>query len=292
LSSFTESLLIIFGSILVSVAGLFIVRKLCKPEVLRRHHELAGNVLAVIGTLNAILLGLVVVEAQSRFQQARTNEAAEASAVADLRMCAEYLSEPTRSAIGQHVCKYVKLTRDVEWNSPPSEQPNKQAVEEYHCIWKLVCEYNAKDGREQNLQTAMITSLQQGFDLRRLRITTGRHGLPVILWVVMIASSITTIAFTYFFAGESFRVQAMMVAALSVSLSMSILVVFVLGNPYVGDWKIHPDQFERITTKIVFPITSNSKPFAIDNQTLEPQKQGQESGNSRNEKGQPKPGAP
>jgi hypothetical protein len=263
------TILVVVSSVAAAVGGLMSARKLFSPDLLKQHHELAGNILAVVGTLNAVLLGLVVMEAQSRFQQARTNEAAESSAIADVRLWAEYLPEPTRSAINLHVCKYVAIVRDTEWDSPPQKQPNKQAVREFHCLWKLVCEYSPTNSKQQDLQTAMITSLQQSFDLRRFRITTGRHGLPPILWAIMIISSVTTVVFTYFFAGQNFLIQSLMVGLLSLTLSMSILVVAVLGNPYVGDWKIRPEQFTRITTT-AFPISSDSKPFDPDGEPLKP----------------------
>jgi hypothetical protein len=87
--------------------------------------------------------------------------------------------------------------------------------------------------------------------------------LPPILWAVLIVSSITTIVFTFFFTGEKVLVQALMVALLSLTLAMGILVVCVLGNPYVGDWKIRPEQFTRIQVN-KFPITSDMDPFAPD----------------------------
>ena len=255
------SILIVFGSASLSVAVLLGVRKAGRRDLIVRHNELVGNVLAVVGTLNAVLLGLVIVEAQSRFQQARTNEAAESSAIGDMRLYAEYLSEPTRSSVTRHVEKYVKLVRDVEWDSPPSEQPNKLAVKELHALWKLACDFNPANSKEQNLQNEMLVSLTQSFDLRRFRITTGRHGLPPILWAVLIACSAITVVIACFLAGESFALHALFVTLLSMTLSMGILVVWVLGNPYVGDWKIRPEQFTRITTTGL-PITSDSDPFA------------------------------
>jgi Protein of unknown function (DUF4239) len=248
------SILIVVGSVVLSVAFLIAIRKFGKKEVIKRHNELAGNVLAVVGTLNAVLLGLVIVEAQSRFQQARTNEAAESSTIADMRMYAEYVPEPRRSAINRHVENYVKLVR---------EQPNEQAVKEFHTLWNLVCDFSPTNSKEQNLQNSMLTSLTQSFDLRRFRITTGRHGLPPILWVVLITCSVITVICTCFLAAESLAMHALLVTLLSITLSMGILVVWVLGNPYIGDWKIRPEQFMRISTS-GFPITSDSDSFSTE----------------------------
>lgn len=257
------SILVVSGSALFSFVTLVLIRKLVKREIIQQHNQLAGNILAVVGTLNAVLLGLVIMEAQSRFQQARTNEAAESATMADMRLYAEYLPEPTRTAINNHVVSYVKLVRDVEWDSPASKQPNKKAVKEFHCLWKLVCDYSPQTAKEQNLQQSMLTALGQSFDLRRFRITTGRHGLPQLLWIVLIVCSMTTIVCTCLLATESFFMHAVMVFLLSLTLSLGILLVSVLGNPYVGDWKIRPEQFMRISTGGL-PITSNEDPFAVE----------------------------
>lgn len=263
MSTWLFCFLVVAGSALTSVLGLLLSRKFIRPALLKKHHEMAGNILAVVGTLNAVLLGLVIMEAQSRYQQARNNEAAESSTIADMRLYAEYIPEPTRSCINDHVGRYVKIVRDTEWNAPASQQPNKEAVKEFHCLWKLACEFAPANSRESNLQTSMLTSLTQAFDYRRMRITTGRHGLPPILWAVLIVGSITTVIFCYFLDAFDLRMQSLMIGLLSVTLSMGILVVAVLGNPYVGDWRIRPEQFIRISTG-KFPITSDSDPFAIE----------------------------
>lgn len=107
MGTLTFSILVVVGSVVISIAGLLVVRKAGKRELIRGHNELAGNILSVVRTLNAVLLGLVILEAQSRFQQARVNEAAESSQIADMRLYAEYLPEPTRSSINKHVENYV-----------------------------------------------------------------------------------------------------------------------------------------------------------------------------------------
>jgi hypothetical protein len=60
---------------------------------------------------------------------------------------------------------------------------------------------------------------------------------------------VTTIICTYFFDAKSVRLQLVLVSLLSLILSLSFVVVAVLGQPYRGDWKLQPDQFTRVQTK-------------------------------------------
>jgi hypothetical protein len=255
---------VVVGSVAASISLLWCVRKWITVDLLRKHHEMTGYIFAVVGTLNAVLLGMVVIEAQSRFQQARTNEAAEASNIADVRLYAEHLPEPTRSRIDEHVRNYIKIILEEEWDAPAEKQPNPDAVREIHIIWNTISKFVPTNNREQNLHSIMLSEVAQAFDLRRFRITTGRHGIPTVLWCVMIIGAVITEMFSLMFAAENVRLQAFMVGLLAVTLSMSMLVVYVLGTPYRGDWKIRPEQYMRMAHNKPFPPEGQSEDAGME----------------------------
>jgi hypothetical protein len=78
------SSLVVGASTLLAIAGLLLVRRFVDHAYLKSHHEVAGYLLSVIGTLYAVLLAFVVVDAQSNVQQARQNAEAEANSVVDI----------------------------------------------------------------------------------------------------------------------------------------------------------------------------------------------------------------
>ena len=92
----------------------------------------------------------------------------------------------------------------------------------------------------------MLSAMQVVADCRRFRLTAERHGLPPILWIVMIAGATITVLFTYFFTFETLYMQVIMTVLLSIILSLNIVLVKVLGHPYSGDRRIRPDQFTRV----------------------------------------------
>src|SRR5579885_578248 len=53
------SFLVVVGSTVLSVAGMLFVRKRFPIPQLREHHEVAGYLVGIVGTLYAVLLGLV-----------------------------------------------------------------------------------------------------------------------------------------------------------------------------------------------------------------------------------------
>ncbi|MBX9721305.1 MAG: hypothetical protein K2X81_07925, partial [Candidatus Obscuribacterales bacterium] len=61
-----DGIYIVGGSTLLALAGMFIVRRKIARSTLEACHEVGGILLSVIGTLYAILLGLIVVNAQAK----------------------------------------------------------------------------------------------------------------------------------------------------------------------------------------------------------------------------------
>jgi hypothetical protein len=75
---------IIGGAILVALAVVALARRLFPHEALRQGHDATGNLLAVVGTLYAVLLGLIVVDAMANFERAMEVVQLESNCLADV----------------------------------------------------------------------------------------------------------------------------------------------------------------------------------------------------------------
>jgi hypothetical protein len=73
----------IFG-ILASLSGLHFVRQKVSREMLIGHHDVALALLQVVGTLYAVVLGLVVMASLNKFEQARGDVEHEANALRNI----------------------------------------------------------------------------------------------------------------------------------------------------------------------------------------------------------------
>ena len=54
---FTTGLAIILGGIIAAIILVAAVRKMFSKDILRQAHDITGNLLSVVGTLYAVLLG-------------------------------------------------------------------------------------------------------------------------------------------------------------------------------------------------------------------------------------------
>ncbi len=71
IDTYAAGAVLIGASTVAAVAGLILMRRFGYFRRLAISHEASGQYLSLVGTLYAVLLGLIVVDAMGRFQQVR-----------------------------------------------------------------------------------------------------------------------------------------------------------------------------------------------------------------------------
>ena len=79
-------------SILLALAGAYLVRRIVGVERLKGHHEVAGFIIGIVGTIYAVFLAFMVVVEWDNYQQASTLVTTEANLLGDVSRMAEGLS--------------------------------------------------------------------------------------------------------------------------------------------------------------------------------------------------------
>jgi hypothetical protein len=234
--------ILVIGSALLSLAGMLLVRKVFPAKTLREHHEVAGYMLSVIGTLYAVLLGLVIVDVQSKYQQAKIVAEGEANAVADLfhlsRGCGLKLQQNVQSDLIQYVDLVIE-----EWGQPMELTNSKGSIVPLHRVWEQVIQYEPVTNKEQAIYGCMLSQMAQMADSRRFRVVTGAGSVSPVLWAVLIAGGALTVMFTYFFTVESVKAHSLMTVFVTVCISLNVMLVGLFANPYRGDMRIQPAGF-------------------------------------------------
>src|SRR5689334_14998067 len=77
-------LILVFVSMLLTTCIFLIVRRFVHIDILKKHHDLAGYVIATLGTLYSVLLGFTIVNSQDRYGHIISQVNKEAYLCADL----------------------------------------------------------------------------------------------------------------------------------------------------------------------------------------------------------------
>ncbi len=241
-SYFSGGMFIVLATAL-SVAGMLIVRRQVGFEKLVSHHEVAGHLLSVIGTLYAVLLGFVVVDAMQHQQDLRVIVDNEATHLCNIYLASEGLPEKLRSSVRAHCKDYAQIVIDKEWPLLAKGGYSPEAFKDTWGLWKEIATFNPQTPREEAIHQQLISEICQVTESRRTRLVSAAHGVAPVMWVVLIVGGVFTLIFTYFFAVENLRTQIVMTTIVALTLSLNIFLVFVFGYPFSGDISVRPDSF-------------------------------------------------
>ena len=238
-----------FGSFLIilfvaaSVGGVFLTRKGFALDRLKHYQDVSGNIFGVAGTLYAVLLGLVVVDAMQTFSTARMTVEKESDALANMFMLASRLP-PEKAQRFRSLCvAYATEVVEREW--PLMEQGNTDP-EARNLTYQFFRIVGDVEPATENLKAVYPLLLEQGMDLRdhrRMRTTIATHGPPIIEWIVLCVGAVVTVLFTYFFR-LGFRVQLAMTGMVALLIALNLYLVILFANPFSGDLHVESEPFQ------------------------------------------------
>jgi Protein of unknown function (DUF4239) len=239
-------LLLLCISMLLAAGGLFLVQRLVPIAVRRQHNDVAGFIYAVLGVVYAVLLGLMVVAVWEEWDTALGTVDDEASALAEIFWIADRMPESEGRHIQELASSYARVVVNEEWPLMERKKSSPRA-------WDLLDEIRASLQGFDPSTPAQQVLYEQGFermrdlaDARRDRLLEAKHGLPAILWVVLVTGGILVVSFTYLFGLDSTLVHVLMVAALALIIALVLFTVAALNFPFKGDITIGPEAMEQV----------------------------------------------
>lgn len=244
MNSYGNGLLYVLVSTALAVAGMLLVRKKYGVDNLSRYHDVAGNLLSIIGTLYAVLLGFVIVDAMERQQELRVIVEQEANGVANIFLLANGLSPDKAVRIQKDCEKYARAVIEEEWDAMNAGSYSPAALQSAWALWTTITELKTSTQEEITLHDKLLDQLSVTADNRRVRIVSAAHGVAPAMWVILIIGGSFTVVFTYFFAVHSLKVQLLMTTLVSLTLALNVLLVFLYGAPFTGELAVKPDAFK------------------------------------------------
>lgn len=223
---------------LLAVLGLVLVRRKVSVETLTSFHEVGGFLLSVVGTMYAVLMGLIVVDAMSKFESAKQNVQQEANALADVFMLSGQFAPAKKQEIRDLCVDYAHLVVDKEWQAMDHNSFSPQARSIAIKLITAVSSIDPQTNRDQSLYQVIVGEACQIWDSRHARTHTACGGLPTPEWIVLVVGGVATIVFTYFFGLENLKAQTVMTAMVTLLIALNLYLILLFAYPYSGDVKV------------------------------------------------------
>jgi Protein of unknown function (DUF4239) len=243
-----------------SIVGLMVVRRLLHSHNLISSHDVSGSLLSVVGTTYAVILGLIVVDAMAKFQEARQTTEHESNALADVLLLSHQLPTGARAEIETRVQSYIDRVVEDEWPSMDRGTYSPEARRAAIDLFNAVSGFDPKTEKEHAIYESELAAICEFWNMRRNRIVIASHGLPTLEWVVLVFGGVLTVSFTYFFKLEQLKIQVIMTAMVAMIIALCLFLVLMFGYPFSGELTVSSDNFRVLEGIMAYQSGHSSLP--------------------------------
>lgn len=237
-------LVILAGTIALSVVSLIVVRRLIPHHKLKQHNDVAGSIFATVGVLYAVLLAFVVVAVWQGFDKSKYNVHQEANYLVDLYRDSESFSPDFKEKVRPLFVSYAKAISREEWALMRTGKMSPDATKMTMKIRSIYAGYIPRNITEEIFFAESVRKLDQMCQLRRLRFIDSREGIHPILWFVLAIGGVVTMTFISFFGAENLKAQVIMASLLAILVGLTLFTILSMDYPFTGGISISNEAFE------------------------------------------------
>jgi hypothetical protein len=240
--------IIIFISVVFSVAGILITRCFLSHQKRKIHNDVAGPIFATVGGIYAVLLAFVVVIIWQAFDRAYINAEDEANCLGDLYSVSIAFPEGQRTRVRNLLEDYRNVVINEEWPLLGESKKSERVNEILSGIWRFYAGYEPENITEEIFLRESVSILNKLTDLRKMRIVDSSIGINRVLWFTLILGGVITIIFSFLFGTENHGVQMFMTVLLAVLIGLIIFTILQMDYPFSGHLGIKPFAFEHLAS--------------------------------------------
>jgi hypothetical protein len=238
-------IVVVGGSLLLTLLGVALVRRLVSHRTLAEHNDVAGFVYATTGVMYAVILAFVVIAVWENYDNAKDVADAEANALAVLYRIAAGFPDPHRAAAQAAAVAYAEAVVGEEWPAMAAgTAPGPRTTAALNHLYAVYGQPALVAAVNQAQYAASLDLLKDVTANRRKRILQSEGALPPIIWVALVGGGALLVGFAYLFGVERPRSQGAILGALAVTVALLLFVVWALDRPFGGELRVGPEGME------------------------------------------------
>jgi hypothetical protein len=245
---------------LIGVGGYLAFHRVFRIAFADGEKNLAMALLAVIATVNSLLLAFSAIsvwEAYGSADKAVRGEAVTIGALSrNLVVYDTAQALDARTLLGQ----YARVVLDDEWQAMRNGKKSDAAWTAFEQVFGAIGHLNPQNAHENALMPEIWELTNELLKYRRERLYASEAEVPQTLWIVVVAGTLLTIVTTYVFPRTAFNTTA--VGLLSLSLGLVFFFIVAMDRPFCGSEGIGPAPFESAVRKMQKWSDSQHKPAA------------------------------
>jgi hypothetical protein len=227
------------GWVVIGLTGYVVFHRICRVTFAEGEKNLAIALLAVIATVNSLLLAFSAVSVWDSYDSADHSVRGEANTIGMLGRDLAVFDSVESNQARELLKAYAKSVLEVEWASMRAIQPSRATWAAVDDMFRAVGNIKPASPREQALMPEIWARTNEIIKYRRERLYASEAQVPVTLWAAVAIGMLLTISAMYVFPCTAFNLTA--VATLSCSLGLVFFFIAAMDRPFAGTESISPE---------------------------------------------------
>ena len=215
-----------------------------------QHNEVGGFIIAVVGSLYAVVLGFLTVIVWQHFSDAHELVALESAAAADTWHVAIGLPFKERSRVRNDVLEYSKIMIDREWSEMRYGGFDKQADIIVMDAMIAAGTLTPANPRETNAQISTMQQLTVLHDYRQRRLDSNQRGVSRFEWLILFIGAICVICFCWLFGLENASAHLLMTSSVTIIIVSVLVLLFELQYPFRSEAGVGAEAWQGVVEHI------------------------------------------
>jgi len=240
--------LIISAWVTLGVGGHALCHRFVRKPFHDTEKEVAIALLAVVATINSLLLAFSAVSVWEAFVNAQKAVSAESDTIGELASDLAVFNTDASHQARDQLKDYIHAVIEHEWPAMRKGEDDLPTWDAFDNLFRAVGKLRPGTPSETVLMPEIWARTNELIKFRRSRLAASHGEVPGTLWVVVLIGTMLTVMPTFVLPRTRFNRGA--IGVLSVSMGLVFFFVGAMDRPFLGEESIGTLAFESSLNSI------------------------------------------
>jgi hypothetical protein len=211
----------------------------------RDKNEILGAILSCFGVFYGLLLGLIAVGVWENFSEVEDTTHKEAAAIDALYHDVSVYPEPYGQNLRWLLRDYCRYEIKYGWPAQRNGIIPEGGSTRVRSFQERLLTFQPRNTTEQVVHAETLREFNVFLEHRRHRLNATRTGIPAVMWYVVIIGAVINIGMLWLFDMRLLS-HLFLGGLLAFFLSMMILLIAALDNPFRGEFSVTFEALEDV----------------------------------------------
>ncbi len=247
--------LIVAALCLFAIVGLGLARRfvLARLHIRIEDSEFSAAMLQAVMVFYGLAVALIAVSVWQTYDHVSDIVSEEATALNMLYRDVTSYPQPYRGQLQESLRDYVQEVIHVSWPKQRRGQVPTGGIERMTRFQSILTGYEPESEGQKIMHAEALHAYNSVIRARRLRLDAVGTHLPGVMWFVIVAGALISLAASFFFKVDDPRLHQIQTVLLATFMGLLIFLILSLDQPFRGDLGIRPDPYQLVYDQIMKP---------------------------------------